>query len=165
MDLKEQQEQLDKFRSLVKKIKTCILVTHSSEHALKGRPMATAGLDDDNTIWFFTNEFSEKSAEIADDSQVILTYANASDNDYLTVTGSAIINTDKAMMAKLFTPALKAWFPEGLDDPRLALLQVTPNEVEYWDNSSSKIVILFQMLKSIVTGNQFNEGEHAAITM
>ena len=165
MDEKQQQEQTDKFRSLVKKIKTCILVTHSDGNVLKGRPMATAGLDDDNTLWFFTNEFSEKSIEIADESQVLLTYADASENTYLTVTGNAIITSDKAMLAKLYTPAVKVWFPEGLDDPRLALLKVTPAEIEYWDNTSSKIVILFQMLKSIVTGNEFKEGEHGKLEM
>ncbi|RZL13380.1 MAG: pyridoxamine 5'-phosphate oxidase, partial [Pedobacter sp.] len=31
---------------------------------------------------------------------------------------------------------------------------------EYWDSDSSKLVVAFNMLKAIVTGEQYDEGKH-----
>jgi general stress protein 26 len=42
-------------------------------------------------------------------------------------------------MKELWNPIMKAWFPEGLHDPKILLVKAEPEEVEYWDNSSSKI--------------------------
>jgi general stress protein 26 len=36
-------------------------------------------------------------------------------------------------MKDLWTPEIKHWFPNGLDDPDLTLLKVDIVEVEYWD--------------------------------
>jgi general stress protein 26 len=35
---------------------------------------------------------------------------------------------------------MKAWFPDGLDDPDLALLRVHVEAAEYWDSPSSTMV-------------------------
>ena len=66
-------------------------------------------------------------------------------------------------MKELYNPAIKAWFPQGLDDPNLALLKVTPLQAEYWDSSSSKMITLLQMAKAIATGEKYNEGQHGKI--
>jgi general stress protein 26 len=58
---------------------------------------------------------------------------------------------------------VKAWFPDGVDDPRLILLKVTPETAEYWDGTSSKIVLAFSLLKAIVTGDQPDAGKHDKI--
>jgi hypothetical protein len=49
----------------------------------------------------------------------------------------------------------KAWFPQGLDDPDLALLQVHVNQAEYWDTSSSKMVPLLGFVKAAATGQRY----------
>ena len=33
------------------------------------------------------------------------------------------------------------WFPEGKDDPEIALLRVNLEKAEYWDSPSSTVVI------------------------
>jgi general stress protein 26 len=79
--------------------------------------------------------------------------------------GSATLSDDKAKMKELWSAILKAWFPLGLEDPEIVLIKVIPNEVNYWDSSSSKMVELFNMLKAIVTGEEYSEGEHGKITL
>jgi len=66
-------------------------------------------------------------------------------------------------MKELWSSILKAWFPLVLDDPDMILIKVKPSEVNYWDSSSSKMVLLFNMLKAIVTGKEYDEGEHGKI--
>ena len=68
-------------------------------------------------------------------------------------------------MKELWSSILKAWFPLGLNDPDIILIKVTPNEVNYWDSSSSTMVVLFNMLKAIATGKEYEEGEHGKINL
>ena len=163
MKAERQKQEFKKFKELVEKIKTGILITKSAAGELKGRPMATSEVDENGNLWFFTNEFSSKVDEISHNNEVFISYAANDDNNYVVVTGNAFINDDKTKMKELWNPIVKAWFPEGLEDPRLTLLKVEPTEVEYWTDTSSKIVILFKMLSSIMKGKTYNDTEHGKV--
>ena len=60
---------------------------------------------------------------------------------------------------------MKAWFPKGLDDKKILLIKVEGNQAEYWEGSSSKIVIAFNIARSIATGKQYDQGEHGKVQM
>jgi len=81
------------------------------------------------------------------------------------INGTADLVNDKARMKELWSAVMKAWFPLGLDDPDMTLIKVTPEEVNYWDSNSSKMIVLFNMLKAIVTGKEYAEGEHGTISL
>jgi len=144
----------------VEEVRICMLTTLSAKDEFSSRPMATAKVEDDGSIWFFTNEYSLKSDEISKENKVTLGYSNPSSNTYIYVNGTAELVDDQARKEAYFNPAVKAWFPEGLKDPRLILIKVTPETAEFWDSSSSKMVVMFNMLKAMVTGTQYDEGEH-----
>jgi general stress protein 26 len=163
MKAEKHQEEFTKFKELVEKINTGILITINEKGELKGRPMATTDVDEDGSLWFFTNEFSGKVGEISHNNEVFITYAGNDDNQYVVVTGNAFVFDDKAKMKELWNPIVKIWFPDGLEDPRLTLLKVEPTEVEYWTDTSSKIVILFKMLSSILKRESYKDAEHGKI--
>ena len=125
--------------------------------------MSTAQFDEEGNIWFFTNEHSGKADELQVNHQICLSYSLPSKNSYISISGEAQIVHDWSKMKELYNPAIKAWFPKGLDDPALALLKVTPHHAEYWDSNSSKMVILYQMAKAILTGHQYQDGEHGRV--
>jgi general stress protein 26 len=52
-------------------------------------------------------------------------------------------------MEELWSPLHRAWFPKGLDDPNIALLQVEVDRAEYWDSPSSKVVQLIGLAKAL----------------
>ena len=79
--------------------------------------------------------------------------------------GSAKIVTDRKKIDELWNPFVKVWFPEGKDDPELVLIKIAPHSAEYWDSSSSKMVVLFNMAKALVTGEEYNEGEYGKIKL
>ena len=161
-DLKE--KQLSKFKNLVEDIETCMMMTNDGNGKLNARPMNNARVDEDGSIWFFTNEFSGKVAQISHENKIFLTYASQSANSYVAFSATAELCDDKKIIAELWTVEMKAWFPEGKDDPKILLIHVKPIEAEYWDHSSSKIVMFFNMIKSAVTGN-YTEGEHAKLKL
>ncbi len=81
------------------------------------------------------------------------------------MSGRAEINRDKAKMKELWNPILKAWFPDGLDDPNLCLLKVNAEKAEYWDSSSGKLVQLAGFVKALVTGTSIDPGENKKIDL
>lgn len=150
-------------KDMIGDVRICMLTTLSDKDQFSSRPMATAKVEDDGSIWFFTNEYSLKSKEISKENEVTLGYSNPSNNTYLYVNGKAVLVDDQARKEAYFSPAVKAWFPDGVDDPRLILIKVDPTVAEYWDSSSSKMVVAFNMLKAIISGEQYDEGTHEKI--
>jgi len=77
------------------------------------------------------------------------------------VQGVATVSRDKDKMTQLWTPTLKAWFPEGLEDPEIALIRVEVGSAEIWDSPPSKVVRLVGMAKAMMTGKPYdNAGDH-----
>ena len=80
--------------------------------------------------------------------------------DYLSISGSARLDRDRAHMQRLWTPWAKVWFPRGLDDPDLALLHVQIEKAEYWESPSSKVKRLFGLAKALTTGAKSAIGDN-----
>ena len=157
---------VEKLIEMVKGVRVCMLITNErNAENLSGRPMSISKIDDDGTIWFFTKSSSYKVDEIEESKKVSIAITNESSNNYLMIHATAKLVNDKTKMKELWSSILKAWFPLGLDDSDMTLIKVTPNEVNYWDSSSSKMVVLFNMLKAIVTGKEYAEGEHGKINL
>jgi len=162
----EHNQYVEKLVEMVKDVRVCMLITNEKNaENLSGRPMSISKIDDDGTMWFFTKASSYKIEEIEESKKVSIAITSESNNNYLMIHGIAILVNDKTKMKELWSTILKVWFPLGLDDPDMALIKVTPKEVNYWDSSSSKMVVLFNMLKAIVTGKEYAEGEHGKINL
>jgi general stress protein 26 len=136
-----------------------MFTTVNDDLDLFSRPMVTTEVDDDGNAWFFTNEFSEKIHEISKDNNVFLIYSNPKTNTYVNVKGTCTVVVDSARINQLWTPTLKAWFPQGADDPKLCLLKVITEVAYYWNHSSSKMSVFFSMLKAIATKEKIDSGE------
>jgi general stress protein 26 len=122
--------------------------------------MATQELDDDGCLWFFTGLSSLKVDEVRAHHQVNLSYVKDDDNRYVSVSGSAELVMDREKMRSLWQLPMKAWFPDGVDDPDLALLRVHVEKAEYWDTVSSKLVQAVGFVKALVTGKRAEGGHH-----
>ena len=158
------EESIEKIRELTHGIDFCMLTTLDGGY-LRSRPMSTQEFEFDGDLWFFTSDNTHKIDEIAKDSRVNVAYSNPDDNVYLSVSGKAEVVKDRAKIEELWSPILKAWFPEGLDDPHLCLLKIPVEQAEYWDAPSSKIVQLFGMVKAIATGTEADYGENKKINL
>jgi general stress protein 26 len=152
----ENPQALEKLGELIRGIEFAMLTTADEHGELRSRPMSTQSTDRpfDGTLWFFTSVSSPKTSEIRRDQHVNLAYADPKGNRWVSVSGRCELVRDRAQAERLWTPAMKAWFPEGLDDPELALLKVSATQAEYWDAPSSKMVQLFGLVKAMATGER-----------
>jgi general stress protein 26 len=130
-----------------------MMTTTEPDGSLHSRPMWNQEADEAGDLWFFTRLSSPKVTEISKDGQVNLGYANPDKNDYVSISGRAEIVRDRAKIEEKWSPPLKAWFPDGKDDPQIALIRVHPDKGEYWDSPSSTIVHIYGYAKAALTGS------------
>jgi general stress protein 26 len=116
------------------------------------RPMATIEVEENGTLWFFTDVRSIKVEEVTADPMAHLVYAHPGKESYLDVWGQGSVVTDKQALKDKWSPLVKAWFPNGVDDPNLALLKVTPQEVYYWNAEAGRMVSFLKIIAGAITG-------------
>jgi general stress protein 26 len=158
-------QSIEKLRSLIKDVRVAMLTTVDEDGTLRSRPMATQSQEFDGTLWFFTRRDSGKVDEVEREHQVNVSYANPSDQHYVSVTGTARLITDRAKIDELWSPLLKAWFPHGKDDPAIGLLKVDVDRAEYWDAPSSTMVKIAGFIKAITTGRTYNPGTNERLDL
>ena len=158
-------EGLKKIGELIKDIRICMMTTAGHNGSFDSRPMATQETEFDGTVWFLSHKESGKMAEISEDAHVSLLYSDTSDSKYVTAKGKATISQDKAKIHDLWNPMFKAWFPGGEDDPSISVIKVVVDEAQYWQASSSKIVMGVKYLAAAVTGDHTKIGEHGTVKL
>jgi general stress protein 26 len=140
-----------------------MLTTLEPDGALRSRPLATLQLDREGRLWFFTSISSQKVAEIDQHRDVNLSYADPARADYVSISGTTQILRERARIRELWSTWARPWFPNGPDDPDIALLCVTVQSAEYWESPASKVQRLFGLAKALA-GDTEALGEHGRIT-
>ena len=131
-----------------------MLVTHGGMDSLHARPMEIASVGPNCQVWFFTDGASVKTEEIRQDQEVLLTFQK-DHQKYLTLSGTAHLVHDRAKIRELWHEPFRVWFPGGVEDPSLTLVQIIPTHAEYWDNSGLQGVrYLYEAAKSYITGDK-----------
>jgi general stress protein 26 len=162
-DRMTREEMIQKVSGLIKDIKMAMLTTEAEDGVLRSRPMATQNSPCDGTLWFFTSARSGKVGELEWNPEVNLSYAEPSDNKYVSLSGNGEIVRDRARMAELWSDIYEPWFPQGLNDPDVCLLKVEVSAAEYWEAKSGKMVRLCGYSKALAAGECAPGGEHGAM--
>lgn len=104
------------------------------------RPM-TAQIDEDQRdfIWFFTSTENELVARLSGETEAFLTYASKGHDIFAAVHGTLTVDNDREEIDRLWNRFVAAWFEEGKDDPKLALLRFTPGPAQIWVDASSMV--------------------------
>lgn len=157
---------LKRIGELLEKIDIAMLTTVGKGGYLMSRPLSTQQAQfDGERVWFFTEADSPKVAEIRRNPKVNLAYASKGKNVYLSLTGTARVNRDRAVTDALWSDAMKAFFPKGKDDPNLALLEVAVHSAEYWDGPGTWIGKAVSFIIARVTRNEEVMGENRIIDL
>ncbi len=141
-----------KLFELIKDVKVAMMTTVDTDGTLNSRPMWNNDIDPNGDLWFFTKLHSPKTAEISRDDQVNLAYSDPSSQNYVSVAGKAEVIRDQALIDEKWNASLKAWFPNGKDDPEVALIRVCPEKGEYWDSPNATMLHLYGTVKAALTG-------------
>ena len=159
-------KKLDDLYKLIEGIEIAMFTTRRADGQLVSRPMATQERVSGSDLWFVTDISSHKLDELEHDAHVNLAYYNVKSREWVSVAGTATVTQDRNLIKELYKPDWKAWFGDeggakdgGPEDPRLALVLVEAQSVEYLVVTKPKPVVLFEVAKAMVTGAPPKVGE------
>ncbi|HPF27955.1 MAG: pyridoxamine 5'-phosphate oxidase family protein [Steroidobacteraceae bacterium] len=163
MELEPQRtDELRHLGALIDSIGIGMLTTAAADGALRSRPLATLKMDAEPALWFLTSISSPKIDELDQSGLVGISYSDG-ESDFVSVTGASQIIRERDVIAELWTPLAKTWFPAGVDDPDLAALKVQIHCAEYWDGPDSKFIQLYAITKAVMTGEDEALGDHEKV--
>jgi general stress protein 26 len=130
------QELETKFWDALSSDRTMMLGLHAADEG-HTRPM-TALLDESRrSMWFFTVKDNAMVRQLDGGHRAIATFT-AKDHDlFATLHGTLLVESDPAMIDRLWNSHVAAWYEGGRNDPNLALLRLDPDGAEIWENANS----------------------------
>jgi len=153
-------KKIEELYSLVEGIDIAMMTSRNFDGTLVSRPMATQEKRPGVDFWFVTSTETHKMDEIQVQPEVNLAYYNNKSREWVSVSGTARIVTDRDLIRALYKPDWKAWFGDeggvrngGPNDPRLALIEVEAHEATYLKSNQPRAVQLFKVAKAMITGN------------
>lgn len=156
----ESAQHVEKLKELVKDIEVSMLTSVHDDGSLRSRPMMLQQIDDNGHLWFFTNRDGQKFDAISHHAEVNVSFSEPAKEKFVSISGHAELLNDSGKIAELWSPVAKSWFPEGMDDPNLALLRIDMTGAEYWDIKSGLMVILTGYVRATFTGRpQSRQGQ------
>jgi general stress protein 26 len=100
----------------------------------------TAQLDGDKgPIWLFTAKDNGIVQSLSRGSCAIATFTSKGHDLFATLHGELSLDDDQGTIHRLWNRFVAAWFEQGKDDPKLALLRLDPERAEIWADASSLI--------------------------
>ncbi|CAL3965330.1 hypothetical protein PZA11_001894 [Diplocarpon coronariae] len=156
--IKEKVEDLSEF---IKASKFGMMTTRDgSSGALVSRCMALAaqeagGID----LIFHTNTESGKTNDIDSDAHINISFLNSS-GEWASVSGQASIITDRSVVKKYYSSALKAWLGDlgdgkhdgGPEDPRIGVIKVSAVTATYALTRKNAVARGVEMAQGVITG-------------
>lgn len=155
---------LSKMKSMVKSIKTTMMVTDFGNKPLSAVPMTTKEVDKEGNIWFFSPLDSDHNGDIVKDNDVQLLYSDVSDKEFISIYGKASIETNKDVLKEFYSKIDDAWFA-GPDDPNLTAIKFVPKEAYFWDTKQNKYISLLKIGAAALTGDSKDIGEKGKLDL
>ncbi len=148
-----------KIKELVDKAQTCFFCTDASgsSDSSGARPMSVQQVDDAGNLWFLSASDSHKNEELAEDASVKLFFQGSAHSDFLMLRGTATISRDQAKIKELWEPIVKTWFTEGVNDPRITVIKVAPNDGYYWDTKHNIAIAGVKMMIGAAIGKTMDD--------
>lgn len=156
-------EELKTINDIITATRFATVTTRTRSGDLVSRPLAVLAHDFDGTVWFFTQDPSPKTDDIAYDHHVNVAYADGA--SVVSLAGTASVDRDQARIDEFWNPWVEAWFDGGRQDPSVALLRVTATSAEYWHVDKPAIVRGFEVVKALVTKKAPDVGESRTVEL
>jgi general stress protein 26 len=77
--------------------------------------------------------------QVAKGDRAIATFASKGHDLFATIHGRLGLDSDRAVVDRLWNRFVAAWYEGGKDDPKLVLLRLDPERAEIWGDASSFI--------------------------
>jgi general stress protein 26 len=149
---------------IVEQVGVCMLTTRFAD-GLRARPVEARPDRARGVLRVVTDLHSAKEHEIEAGRDVGLSFVDAANSIYLSITAQASVSRDRGEIEAAWRASDIVWWKSGPSDANVCVLQITPRVAELWDGPSSKIVAAFEFAKARLTGAAPKLGENRKTTV
>lgn len=158
-------EAVTKIKELVKPGQNCFFCTTPGGGSSGTRPMNVRQIDDAGSLWFLSASDSHQNRELGENSAVQLFFQGSAHSEFLQLRGRASVSADRAKIQELWEPIIKTWFTEGVNDPRITVIQFQPEEGYYWDTKHGQTWAGIKMLIGSMIGKTLDDSIEGRISV
>ena len=138
---------------LVSNAKVAMLTTTTADGKRVSRPMGLQEAEFDGDLWFFAYDDSAKVSQVKAVPEVNVSFSDVKNSSWTSIAGRAEIVQDRDKAEALYSPTLRAWFPDGLETRGLTLIKIHAESAEYWEGPSSTVGFVIGTVRAAVTKN------------
>jgi len=164
--MKVEEQNSPELKALAERVKgsrTTMLTMCDAQGQLSSQPMTVVEMDGDGYLWMLVNNGGQ-TARMAPEGRgmdtVNLAFSDESHSTFTSITARATLVHDQQHKKDLWSVMARPWFPQGVDDPNLAVLRLEPIKAEIWDGPGSTVLRMIAMAASVVAGKPLGLGEH-----
>ena len=129
-----------KLYALVQNIKFSVLSSVGDDGEMHSRPMTPLQIDHAGNIWFIASAVQHKTEDLFKNPKVNLVYVSENFETFVSICGNAKVLQDSKKLNELWDPNMQAWFPDGIAEDELVLIQVHIERAEHWDRTKGRMV-------------------------
>ncbi|KAF2083403.1 hypothetical protein K490DRAFT_69848 [Saccharata proteae CBS 121410] len=153
-------EKVGDLMSFVDSHKFCMMTTRTDNGLLASRCMALAGKEANGLdLIFHTNTESGKTDDLDAHSDINIAFLTPS-GEWASISGRATVETDRGVVRKFYSPALKAWIGDlgdgthdgGPEDPRIGVIRVQAKTAQYAIRKRTAVGGFVEFAKGVATG-------------
>ncbi|WP_292053576.1 MULTISPECIES: pyridoxamine 5'-phosphate oxidase family protein [unclassified Brevundimonas] len=123
------------------------------------QPMTAFQEENSSTIWFFTRDDVELARDVAGGADARFEYGSKDQKVWASLRGRlTVAPRDQAIIDRHWNPVVAAWYPEGKEDPHLALLRFDGADGRIWVSDGGLLKFAFEIVKANVTGETPDSG-------
>ena len=126
-------EAIPQIAEMLKQIDICIFTTTGDGGELHARPMSNnRQVEWDGDSWFFAPADGRLVAELKGNPTAVTVYRADGEYTFVSLSGEATVETDADLKKRFWLAELERWFPNGPDDPNVALIRFDARHAEWW---------------------------------
>ena len=136
-------EAIPEIARMLREIDVCVFATHGEGGQLHARPMSNnRQVEWDGDSWFFAPSDGRLVAELQAEPSAVNAYRVEEGFGFISVSGRTSIETDPELKQRYWLEELERWFPNGPDDPNVALVRVASTAAQWWTDKGDGIADL-----------------------
>jgi len=129
------------------------------------QPMTAFAEPDDHIIWFFSRLDTDLAKSIDGGDEAIFIVQSKDHELQACLVGELDIVRDAGRIDRYWNPMVAAWFPDGKDDPMLALLRLKIVGAEVWLSTTGPVRMAWQVVKANLTRQTPDLGEQVSLQL
>ena len=116
------------------------------------QPMTAFAEPESNSLWFYTR--SDTALARASEPGVNAMFVLMADDMQACIGGELKLRWDSLHRDKYWNAAVAAWYPQGKDDPELAMMRLACHDAQVWLNEAGPMKFGWEIAKANLVGSE-----------